>query len=152
LLLMSIILAIISSCSRVTGSSTSTMPTLPHDQIAETRVPITHYAPQEDDQFLIRGIVFIETVDLLMMESHPQQFSLALVGSLPDPCHEMRVQIFPPNEINTIILEIYSIVDPGELCIQVMAPFSATIPLGTFSAGHYHLVINGDPVMEFDSK
>ena len=38
---------------------------------------------------------------------------------------------------NQINLEVYSVYDPGVACITVIESFSATVPLGSFSDGHY---------------
>ena len=36
------------------------------------------------------GAVYIDTADLLIMESYPVQVALHITGNLPTPCHEFN--------------------------------------------------------------
>ena len=74
-----------------------------------------------------------------------------LNGSLPDPCHELRVVRSGPDAENRIDLDVYAVVDPGDICITVIEPFSASIPLGSFEGGTYSVWVNGEKLGEFDS-
>ncbi len=109
------------------------------------------YAPRVGDDALARGNAFIDSADILIMESNPPQFAVVLKGGLPTPCNELRVVYNPPNAENKIELEVYSVVDPGAICAQVVQPFEQNISLGSFSSGHYTVWVNGEQVAEFDA-
>jgi hypothetical protein len=113
----------------------------------------TAYGPQPGDAKLTRDKVFLEleNSNLVVMESYPVQVSANLVGSLSDPCHQLRVVLKPADAKNQINLEVYSLFDPNMACITVIQPFSATIPLGSFSDGHYSVKVNGQLLGEFDA-
>ena len=109
------------------------------------------YAPRTTDGSLTRGSVYISSVDLLTMESYPLQFSLSLKGNLPTPCNELRVSVAPPDKANKIAVEIYSVVNSNAMCAEVLQPFEVNIPLGSFPAGHYSLLVNGQKAAELDT-
>jgi hypothetical protein len=70
-------------------------------------------------------------------------------GNLPDPCHQLRVVVNPPDENNVINLDVYSLVHPGTACVNVLEPFTANIPLGSYS-GQYTVMVNGERLGLFD--
>lgn len=109
------------------------------------------YLPQPGDSNFSRGNVFIENSDVLVMESFPVQIAWVLSGDLPTPCNQLRVVANPPDEGNRIQVEVYSVIDPAETCIQALEPFEANIGLGSFPSGHYSVWVNGEMVGEFDS-
>jgi hypothetical protein len=111
----------------------------------------SEHLPQRDDSNLSQGTVFIERSELLIMESYPIQVMLALQGSLPTPCNQLRVIAKPPNEQNRIQVEVYSVIDPAKACVQVLVPFEANIGLGSFPPGHYSVWVNGESIGEFDA-
>jgi hypothetical protein len=73
------------------------------------------------------------------------------MGSLPTPCHQLRVVIDEPDDQNQIQVQIYSLVDPNTVCIQVLETFDATIPLGSYASGSYTLFVNGEKVGDITS-
>jgi len=48
-------------------------------------------------------------------------------------------------------VEVYSLVQPDQVCIQVLEPFDVNVPLGSYVAGSYTVVINGEEMGEFTS-
>jgi hypothetical protein len=90
--------------------------------------------------------VFIDSQDILVMESFPPQYKLSLSGSLPTPCHQLRVKVSEPDAQNRIVVEAYSLVDPEEVCIQVLEPFEANVPLGSFASGEYTVLLNNQEI------
>ena len=84
-----------------------------------------------------------------MKESYPLQVSLHLTGSLPTPCHQLKVEVSEPDADNIIVVDAYSLVDPNEMCIQVLKAFDETIPLGSYGDGTYTVVLNGEEVGSF---
>lgn len=114
--------------------------------------PLIHpYAPQSGDSLLMRGEVYLDQVDILILESYPVQITLQLTGNLPTPCHKLRVSVADPDAENRIHIQAYSVADPNAICIQILEPFDASIPLGSFPGGHYTVWVNGEKVGEFDA-
>jgi hypothetical protein len=109
------------------------------------------YRPQPSDLNLIRGEAYIDSSDLLTMESMPLQFSLYLKGSLPNPCSLLRISSSPPDAENRIHVEVYSLADPAQICVQTTKDFDVSFPLGSYPSGHYILLVNGNQVSEFDA-
>jgi hypothetical protein len=109
------------------------------------------YAPQPSDDKLTRGSAFMNSADLLLMESFPIQVAMILRGNLPTPCHNLRVIINRPDGNNNIDVAAYSVSDPSVICAQVLQSFDASIPLGSFPPGHYTVSVNGERVGEFDA-
>jgi hypothetical protein len=107
-----------------------------------------NYAPQAGDKKLSRADIYLDSTQINTMESYPLQFSLRIVGSLPNPCHQLRVNILPPDTQNRIQIEVYAVVDPGVMCTEVLQAFDVTIPLGSFPTGHYSIFVNGTLVGE----
>lgn len=117
-----------------------------------TNEPVLNpFAPQPNDQDLTRGPAYLNKVDLPIRESFPPQVSLVLEGDLPTPCHKLRVEVSEPDIENKIMVDVYSVADPNQVCTQVLEPFEASIDLGTFPTGHYTVWVNGQMAGEFDT-
>lgn len=134
-------------------------PTTPPDQpvsatplppgVSPEPAPTPGYAPQPGDAALSRGEVFLDSAQLLVRESYPPQVSLALAGSLPTPCHQLRVAVGAPDAQGRIEVAVYSVVDPAMICIQVLESFEQAVPLNGLPAGAYTVWVNGEPAGEF---
>jgi predicted small lipoprotein YifL len=98
----------------------------------------------------LRGNVYLDSTELLTMESNPLQFTLVLKGNLPTPCNELHVESSPPDAENKIMVDVYSTVPTDTMCAEVLQPFEKNFPLGSFAAGHYTLWVNGQQIVEFD--
>jgi len=109
------------------------------------------YAPQPSDADLTRGEAFVNSYQLLTLESMPLQFTLTLKGSLPTPCAALRVDVAEPDADNKINVEVYSVSKPDRVCAMVLQDFEVNVPLGSFPAGRYFLIINGNKATEFQS-
>ena len=134
-------------------SGCALIPDLPPSPTPTPVPPPSGYEPQPGDDKLKRDQVFleIENSSLVVEGSLPVTASVVLNGNLSDPCHQLRVVVSPPNAQREINLDVYSMFDPGLMCIMVIKPFSATIPLGTFSNGHFTVFVNGQLLGEFDA-
>ena len=121
----------------------------PNSEENPAAMPIQDYAPQPGDAALTRENVYLESTDLLSLESFPLQFMLQLKGNLPTPCNALRVVVSPPDADNKVLVDVYSVIDSNKVCAQVIQPFDVNIPLGSFSAGAYTLWVNGEQVAEF---
>jgi hypothetical protein len=114
-------------------------------------VPTAPYNPSPDDSQLQSGQAFIDSTDILTAESFPPQFFLSIKGSLPTPCHALRVRPTPPDAQHRILIDVYSVVDPTASCIQVLEPFEVNIPLGSLPAGKYEVWVNNQPIGEIEA-
>jgi hypothetical protein len=109
------------------------------------------YAPQPNDAALTRGAVFLESTNLLIMESFPVQISVNLNGNLPTPCNDLRAVVSVPDADKNIRIDLYSVMNPDAMCAEVLQPFEITLPLGSFPPGHYQVWVNNEKLGEFDS-
>jgi hypothetical protein len=107
--------------------------------------------PLPGDENLRREDVFIDSTEILIMESFPPQFSLIIEGNLPTPCHRLRASVEEPDAQNRINVELFTLVDPNHICIQVLSPFSETIPLGSLPDGTYTIIVNGQEIGQITS-
>ena len=156
LLLFALVAAFLAACSGNLPATELPVNTPTSIMVEPTQQPLPGpinnvYLPEPGDSNFSRGNVFIDSSDLLIMESYPVQIALVLRGHLPTPCNHLRVVANPPYEQNRIQVEVYSVIDPAETCIQVLEPFEANIGLGSFPTGHYSVWVNGEMVGEFDS-
>jgi len=92
---------------------------------------------------MLEGNVYIDSMELLTLESFPPQFRLHITGSTPTPCHQLRVAVEEPNDVGKILVKIYSVSDPQAICIQVLAPFDISIPINVGVAGTFTVIANG---------
>jgi hypothetical protein len=103
--------------------------------------------PNEDS--LQRAQVYIDTYEVVVQKDQPGNVLLKLGGSLPTPCHHLRAEISKPDKDNKVMVKVYSLVDPNEVCNQVVQPFESQFSLGTFKGGNYTVYINGEKVGKF---
>ena len=103
----------------------------------------------EGEDEMIRGEVFIDRQEILLMESYPVQVALQVSGNLPTPCHMLRAEVSEPDSENNINVELFSLSEPGVICVQVLQPFETSIPLGSYTEGDYTVYVNGEKVSEF---
>jgi len=107
------------------------------------------FAPKPEDKSLRKANASVESSDLLILESLPQQYRLQLSGTLPTPCHQLRVERVESDEPGIIAFEVYSVVDPDQICTQVLQPFDVTIPVEQVEPDQeYTVVVNDEPVAE----
>lgn len=143
---------LLSACGTNPNEPISSTPSYPNNSYPNSSNTNTNdFSPKPEDVTLIRNEAYIDSNDLLTMESYPPQFMLALKGSLPTPCHQLRVMVNPPDAENKILVEVYSVTNPDQICVQVLSPFAVNVPLGSFAAGHYILFVNENQVAEFDA-
>jgi hypothetical protein len=157
-LLLSLILALpLAACARLSdpvdlGSQPSTenpsAPVTGNDQ-PTGEVPASPLDPIPGEENMKRGQAFIDKSEVLLLESYPLQVTLHLIGTLPTPCHHLRAKVSGPDAENRIQVELYSLADPEEICIQVIQEFETRLPLGSFPDGSYTIWLNSKQVGEF---
>jgi len=116
------------------------------DDIDQGTPPVEEWAPQPGDADLTRVEVEIEKTDLLTLESFPPQYMLHVEGWKGNPCQELRVVVSEPDDQNRIDVEVYTVIEPDVVCIQVLEGLDINIPLGSFSTGEYTVLLNGEVV------
>lgn len=144
-----IILTSILLISILSGCAPS--PDSPVSSDSPSRPSQSDYLPSPTDGSLVRGEVHLDSVDLLTLESFPLQFTLVLNGNLPTPCHELRIAVSPPDAENKILVDVYSVTNPDEICTQMLEPFEVNFQLGSLPSGTYSLWVNGKMTAEFQS-
>jgi hypothetical protein len=150
--LLAVLLVAASACAPSMDSpSTSDDMDAPVSSDDPSAPPADTLLPQPADAALQRENAYLDSAELLIMESYPLQFMLVLQGSLPTPCNQLRVSVSPPDAENKIVIDVYSLRDPALMCTEVIQPFSENVPLGSFPAGKYTLWVNGEKVAEFDA-
>lgn len=151
LLLMALLVASCTPPLEPTPSPDTAVTSPPVDSMPSSEPSANPFAPQPGDADLTRGNAYINEASLIIRESFPPQISLTLAGDLPTPCNQLRVEIGVPDPENKIIVDIYSVIDSSQVCVQVLEPFEASVDLGTFSSGHYTVWVNGELAGEFDT-
>jgi len=98
-----------------------------------------------------KGPFFLDSADVLVMESYPIQVTVVVDGSIPTPCDSAgwKVEIVG----DEILVEVYSIPlnDPAASCIAQVEDVAVTVPLGSFQAGAYTVIVNGETVGSFEA-
>jgi hypothetical protein len=84
-------------------------------------------------------------MEILILESFPQRYTLELKGTLPTICHQLRVIINEQINNDEINVEVYSVTNPNVVCAMVVAPFEANTDLNGFPIGTYNVIVNGKP-------
>ena len=100
---------------------------------------------------LVRGEVYINEAQVLILESYPVQIMLNVKGELATPCDMLRVEVASPNDDNEIHVEMYSEVDFLVSCIAKTEPFeeNVSVPMAGAADGDYTVWLNGEKVGEF---
>ncbi len=156
--LLLVLIFAVTACASGVEDSVSSDPSYPNASYPNTAYPNNSFPneqnsflPKPEDGNLTRGVAFIDFKEVLTLESFPLQFMLHLTGSLPTPCNQLRVAVSPPDADKKILIDVYSVSDPDKICIQVIEPFDASIPLGSFPEGKYTIWVNGEMVAEIQS-
>jgi hypothetical protein len=87
--------------------------------------------------------VYLDGVEVVLLESWPVQVQAVVRGNLPTPCSRLAWVVDGPDASGRITLTVFSTVDMDEICTQVLQPFEHAIPVGSFTSGSYVLVVNG---------
>lgn len=107
------------------------------------------YPPTDSDQAMVRGNFFVDAATLQQKSDEPGMVNLFIEGSLPTPCHQPRAQVNPPDASNKIVVDVYSVAKPDEICTQVLEPFNNVVAvLGGYPAGTYSVEAKGQVVGE----
>ena len=145
---------VLAACARL-GKSAGTQPAydpsapISSDEQPADEAPISPLDPIPGEDKMRRGEVVIEKSEVLIMESYPLQVVLSIQGTLSTPCHHLRAKVEKPDGENRIQVEVYSLVDPNEICVQILEDFETNLPLGSYPDGSYTIWLNGIQIGEF---
>ncbi len=111
------------------------------------------YAPQAADSDLMTGDITVDSSSVFLAESQPPQLMVNFAYFQPTPCYQLRVEISGPDSENRISLKAYAVAEKDKPCtlMALATPLQASLDLGSFSKGHYFVVLNGNQIGEFDS-
>jgi hypothetical protein len=120
---------------------------------AITAIPPSGFEPQPGDENLKHDQAFLDvpSSQLVVIFATPVHAEAILIGTLPDPCHVLRVVVTPADVKNTINLAVYSVVDPEKICAAVLSPFTAMVPLIISNDGDYTVMANGELLGKFST-
>jgi hypothetical protein len=71
---------------------------------------------------------------------------------MPNPCHSLKWIVDGPDDQSRIEVEVYTLVDPTEDCIQVLESFEESIDITkvlNLAPGNFTLLVNGEQVGSF---
>jgi hypothetical protein len=105
--------------------------------------------PPSVEPGMLRAAVTPAQTEILLLETFPVQVRLSVAGDLPNPCAHLGWSVSPGDDQGRIEVALYADQPAGEACIQLLAPYAETIPLGTFESGSYGVFVNGQQVEEF---
>lgn len=147
-----VLILALTACQPQPTSTPSPTPT-PTPEPIQIQSSDNPYAPSLDDARLSTGTVTFSSANLLVMAAHPDQIALSLNGSLPNPCHQLRIRVLPftPGS-GRVDVEAYSVVDKDQICERVLKLFNENVPIGRFPPGLYELYLNGALVGTFNGS
>ncbi|MGB9737497.1 MAG: hypothetical protein C0184_14725 [Chloroflexus aggregans] len=94
-------------------------------------------------QSLRPGIITIDRVDLVVMESNPPRVQAHIVGHLGDGCTTLA-SITQHRDGNTITITVKAIHSGAEVCAAIAPVFDQRVMIeGTFTPGEYTVIVNG---------
>ncbi len=143
----------LAACQPQAGALPDAVTPTPTPAPVQIESPDNPYAPTPEDAQRAKGPVLLNSVGLLVMAAYPDQIALSLDGSLPNPCHQLRIRVLPftPGS-GRVDVEIYSVVNRDETCTSVLKIFTDNVPLGRFPPGLYELYVNGALVGTFNGN
>ena len=92
------------------------------------------------------GQVYVDSTEILLMESYPVQVALLVRGHLPTPCHALLSQVGGPDAEGRIMVTLSSEAPPDMVCAQVLEPFEERISLGSYTDGTFTVWLNGEEI------
>jgi hypothetical protein len=97
-----------------------------------------------DGSAVEKGEVWVDfdSTQILLKESFPMQVEIIVSGDLPPPSHELRWEVEDADASKAIYVTIYSEINTGETCAQLLEPFTQAIPLGDFEDTGYSIWVN----------
>ena len=111
------------------------------------------YAPQAGDSDLMAGDITVDSSSVFLAKSQPPQVMVNAAYFQPTPCYQLRVEVSAPDVDNHINLKAYAVAEKDKPCalMELATPLEASLNLGSFTSGHYFVILNDNQIGEFDS-
>jgi inhibitor of cysteine peptidase len=112
--------------------------------------PLMPTAPTSDAE--PGGKAFVESLNLVILESFPVQVRAQITGNLSDGCTEIAaINVVRDEDAQTYEIVIETTRDPEAMCTQALVPFEESVPLDVLNmpAGTY-TVTAGDQTATFE--
>ena len=92
-----------------------------------------------------QNLVYVDSVEVVIMESFPVQVNLSVSGNLSVPCVELLPAAVGRKENTFTVVLAETVLGPAETCIAVLEPFSTSVSLDVrgLEAGTYVVNVNG---------
>ncbi|MBN1266334.1 MAG: hypothetical protein JXA25_12630 [Anaerolineales bacterium] len=93
----------------------------------------------EEDRARFKEAAYLESIQLLTLESFPVQMHAVLTGNLPDGCTRIaEIAVEKPSD-NVFEIHIYTLRPEGLSCTQALVPFEESVALDVYDlpAGEY---------------
>ncbi len=150
--------ALLSGCADGAAQMPPKPSPLPRGTEAGPDTPVTSETsaprpqPPVSEEGMIKEKAFVDSAEVLVMESDPPQIRVLVNGNAPTPCHFPKMVINPPDSRGRIEVEVYTLVNPDMICTQVLAPFvlNETVDMQDQASGKYSVIVNGKAIGEFD--
>ncbi len=108
--------------------------------------------PAPTDDVPSGGQAFVESLDLMILESFPVQVRAHITGHLSDGCTEIEAfNVVQDEDAKTYTITVETSRDPDAICTQALVPFEETVDLDVrgLPAGTY-TVVAGDQTATFE--
>lgn len=106
------------------------------------------FAPQSTDGNLQKAGVVLDSINLAQDQGDSRTVVM-FNGSMPSPCHELRIEVKAPSLQYEVFVKVYSVLRPDLQCDNVLRQFDSKITLGKYTAGVYSLWVNGQRIGDF---
>lgn len=84
------------------------------------------YSAQAADAQMTRAPFFVESLKLAGRSG--EAWRLVIAGSLPSPCHQLRLRIpAQPDAAGLLRIDAWSVADPKQMCGQMLQPATAEV-------------------------
>ncbi len=107
-------------------------------------VPATQTGPEPVVTYPPTDVAYVDSVDVLIMESFPVQVRVVIKGNLPDACSEIS-DVNQTRAGSTFTIDLVVTRDPLAKCAQVLMPFEQSVALDVagLPAGTYTVEVEG---------
>lgn len=97
----------------------------------------------------LSDFVVLDKIQFEWQEGSGEKPMIHLVGSLPTPCHKLRIKMDQVDKNNRINITAFSITNLEQTCMKVYAPFEENIYINVTEKGTYTVIVNGQKAGEF---
>ena len=103
-------------------------------------VPLVAAGPAASAATPERSPFYVDSVEVLYLESFPVQVQLQVSGSLPSPCHEAKWAV--SDDGSFVSVELWTEADPEVACAAVLEEVDIVIPVGEYEVAERAVLVN----------